>query len=459
MHAIYGFQNSSVSSGVVLSNSTAFVIQPDLNKDPSNRSPDLMLAEACLLANSIGLDVVYSEVIPLTKLRAGTYFGRGVTDKLANLAVDLTIGHQSPLVIVNTTLSPVQQRNLETQIKAKVIDRTQLILEIFGKRAKTHAGRLQVELAALSFQRSRLVRSWTHLERQRGGGGFLGGPGERQIELDRRLLMDRVKRIKMELNEVTRTRALHRNNRLRGETPIVALIGYTNSGKSTLFNRLTGANTLSKNMLFATLDPKMRELTFSSGNKAVIADTVGFISQLPTELIESFKSTLEEVVHADFLLHVHDVSSPLVAEEATDVSQVLTDLGIDNETQKVRVIHVLNKADLIDPRDDLIVSLRNLYPGGVFVSALTGEGVNDVLTYLERQLGKSAVLVKVQISPFDSAARAWLHQNAVVTSSNFDNQGNEQMLVSIRPSDHARFLSRWPWLKGDKSVSHIARSK
>ena len=438
-----------------MSNSISFVIHPELRISPSNRSPDLMLAEACLLANSIGISVVYSEVILLAKLRAGSYFGRGVTEKLANLIVDFTIGHESPIVIINTTLSPVQQRNLETQIKAKVIDRTQLILEIFGARAQTHAGRLQVELAALSFQRSRLVRSWTHLERQRGGGGFLGGPGERQIELDRRILMDRVKRIKVELKEVTRTRALQRNNRLRGETPTVALIGYTNSGKSTLFNRLTGANTLAKDMLFATLDPKMRELNFSSGHKAVLADTVGFISQLPTELIESFKSTLEEVVHADFLLHVHDASSPLVAEEAMDVAKVLADIGIDDETQKTRVINVLNKADLIGDSDELIVSLQNLFPDGVFVSALTGDGLNDVLAYLERHLSKSAVLFKIEISPFDSAARAWLHQNAMVKSSKFNDQGYEQILVSIQPSNHARFLSRWPKLAVSKNIPHL----
>jgi GTP-binding protein HflX len=218
----------------------AFVIHPELRHAPSSRPADLMLEEACLLANAIGLEVVHSEVIALAKLRAGSYFGKGVTERLGDLAEDFTHEIDAPVVIINTSLSPVQQRNLETQIKAKVIDRTQLILEIFGARAQTHAGRLQVELAALSFQRSRLVRSWTHLERQRGGSGFLGGPGERQIELDRRMLMDRVTRIKAELKEVTRTRTLQRSNRLRSETPTLALIGYTNAGKSTLFNRLTG---------------------------------------------------------------------------------------------------------------------------------------------------------------------------------------------------------------------------
>ena len=422
----------------------AFVIHPELRHAPSSRPADLMLDEACLLANAIGLEVVHSEVIALAKLRAGSYFGKGVTERLGDLAEDFTHEIDAPVVIINTSLSPVQQRNLETQIKAKVIDRTQLILEIFGARAQTHAGRLQVELAALSFQRSRLVRSWTHLERQRGGGGFLGGPGERQIELDRRMLMDRVTRIKAELKEVTRTRTLQRSNRLRSETPTLALIGYTNAGKSTLFNRLTGADVLSKDMLFATLDPTMRELDFVSGRKAVLADTVGFISQLPTELVEAFKSTLEEVVHADVLLHVHDASSPLVAEEAADVVKVLGDLGMDAETQAARILHVLNKADLLEAGDEQVASLQNMFSDGVFVSAKTGDGVDDLLAHLDRHLGKSAILATIYITPTDGAARAWLHQNAMVKSSHFDDLGHEQILVSIDPADHARLCARWP---------------
>jgi len=422
----------------------AFVIHPELRHAPSSRPADLMLDEACLLANAIGLEVVHSEVIALAKLRAGSYFGKGVTERLGDLAEDFTHEIDAPVVIINTSLSPVQQRNLETQIKAKVIDRTQLILEIFGARAQTHAGRLQVELAALSFQRSRLVRSWTHLERQRGGSGFLGGPGERQIELDRRMLMDRVTRIKAELKEVTRTRTLQRSNRLRSETPTLALIGYTNAGKSTLFNRLTGADVLSKDMLFATLDPTMRELDFVSGRKAVLADTVGFISQLPTELVEAFKSTLEEVVHADVLLHVHDASSPLVAEEAADVVKVLGDLGMDAETQAARILHVLNKADLLEAGDEQVASLQNMFSDGVFVSAKTGDGVDDLLAHLDRHLGKSAILATIYITPTDGAARAWLHQNAMVKSSHFDDLGHEQILVSIDPADHARLCARWP---------------
>ncbi len=422
----------------------AFVIHPELRDQPSSRPADLMLKEACLLANAIGLEVVYQEVVTLTKLRAGSYFGKGVSDRLGKMAEEFFHEIDAPVVIINTSLSPIQQRNLETQIKAKVIDRTQLILEIFGARAWTHAGRLQVELAALSFQRSRLVRSWTHLERQRGGSGFLGGPGERQIELDRRMLMTRVSRIKTELRNVTRTRTLQRRNRLRSGTPTVALIGYTNAGKSTLFNRLTGADVFSQDMLFATLDPTMRELNFVSGRKAVLADTVGFISQLPTELVEAFKSTLEEVVHANVLLHVHDASSPLVAEEAADVVRVLGELGIDAKGEAVRILHVLNKADLLETSDEQVTRLQNMFADGVFVSAKTGDGVADLLENLEPYLSISAISAKIHITPTDGAARAWLHQNAMVKSSYFDDRGHEHILVSIDPVDHARLRSRWP---------------
>lgn len=424
----------------------AFVIHPELRSQPTSRPADLILNEAILLANAIGLKVVHSEVITIAKLNAGSYFGKGVSARLADLAESSSLNYVSPIVIVNTSLSPVQQRNLETNIRTKVIDRTQLILEIFGARAQTHAGRLQVELAALSFQRSRLVRSWTHLERQRGGGGFLGGPGERQIELDRRMLMERVRRIKSELKEVARTQELQRQNRLRNEIPTIALIGYTNAGKSSLFNRLTGAGVLSKDMLFATLDPTMRELDLASGRKAILADTVGFISHLPTELIEAFKSTLEEVVHADILLQVHDATSPLVAEEAADVDKVINDLGINKDLGKKRFVHVLNKADLLNVGDARIVNLKNMFPNGIFASAVVGDGIDNVLEHLDELLGQSAICITINLTPIDGAARAWLHQNAIVKSSHFDDRGYEQIFAHIDQVELNRLCSRWPGL-------------
>lgn len=405
---------------------------------PLRRSAQMMLEEASLLVEAIGLEVVMAEVVALAKPRAASFLGKGYAERLASLAE----ADEHPLIVVNTALTPVQQRNLETLTDCKVIDRTALILEIFGARAQTHAGRLQVELAALSFQRSRLVRSWTHLERQRGGGGFLGGPGERQIELDRRMLMDRVVRIKKELREVERTRHLQRRNRERGETPTLALIGYTNAGKSTFFNRLTGAGVLSKDMLFATLDPTMRGLEFASGRTAVIADTVGFISQLPTELVEAFKSTLEEVVQADVLVHVHDASSPMIAEEAEDVQSVLADLGIDEEDRAGRVIHILNKADKVPTPDRQ--ALANMFPNSVFTSALTGEGVETALAAIDAHLGAGAIAVVLELGPADGAARAWLYAHSRVTSSEFAEDGAQTLSLVIDPANWARFGSRWP---------------
>lgn len=422
--------------------STAFVIHPDVRTAPLLRPPSMMLEEAALLVEAIGLEVVMAESVAISKPRASSFLGKGYADRLAELAEM----HDHPLIIINTTLTPVQQRNLETLTECKVIDRTALILEIFGARAQTHAGRLQVELAALSFQRSRLVRSWTHLERQRGGGGFLGGPGERQIELDRRMLMDRVVRIKKELKEVQRTRELQRSNRVRSETPTLALIGYTNAGKSTLFNRLTGAGVLSKDMLFATLDPTMRGLVFESGRKAVIADTVGFISQLPTELVEAFKSTLEEVVQADVLLHVHDASSPMVAEEAQDVASVLADLGLDEDTASGRVIHIMNKADRLVDDPDQRETLQNMFPDAVFVSALTGDGIDAAMQQIDTHLSASDFVLDVTIAPPDGAARAWLYANGTVQTSAMNDDGEEQLSVILGQADWARFQARWPKL-------------
>lgn len=425
----------------------AFVIHPDIRTMPLPRGPEAMLEEAVQLVAAISLDVVHAEAVSLHKPRAPTFLGTGFVDRIADIAAE----HDDPVMVVNAALTPVQQRNLETRTKCKVIDRTALILEIFGARAQTHAGRLQVELAALTFQRSRLVRSWTHLERQRGGGGFLGGPGERQIELDRRMLMDRVVRIRKELKEVERTRHLQRGNRQRGEVPTIALIGYTNAGKSTLFNRLTGAGVLSKDMLFATLDPTMRAITLASGREVVLADTVGFISQLPTELVEAFKSTLEEVVQADLLLHVHDAASPLVAEEAGDVRDVLAELGLDEEAQDARLLSVLNKADLLVDRnaegdaaqDDI---LQNLVPDAVRVSALTGAGMDDLLAAIEARIGAGRHVAEVVVGPADGAARAWLFARGDVRHSETSDTGDVRLQVAMETANWARFHARWPGL-------------
>ena len=399
-----------------------------------------MLEEAIGLAEAINLEVVYAQTVPLPAPQASTFLRAGQVEHIGEISED----YENALVIVNSSLSPVQQRNLENKLKCKVIDRTALILEIFGARAQTHAGRLQVELAAMMFQRSRLVRSWTHLERQRGGGGFLGGPGERQIELDRRMLMDRVVRIKQELKDVQRTRHLQRRNRGRGETPTIALVGYTNAGKSTLFNALTGAAVLSKDMLFATLDPTMRQTECPSGRPIVLADTVGFISQLPTELIEAFKSTLEEVVEADLLLHVHDSSSDVMFEEADDVRQVLLDIGFDEERLESDVIHVMNKQD--KSSDALKEAIVQRFPNAIYCSAFNGEGVEDVRMEIESWLSRDDALCKLTLPPAAGQARAWLYERGDVRQSDYDEAGNLHLEVCLAKADKLRFERLFPEL-------------
>ena len=420
---------------------TAFILHPEL-KQPQNqnsgRSASDKLEEAVGLAHAISLDVIHTEILSVNRPRAATVLGPGVIERIAQMAED----NHHPLIIINLSLSPVQHRNLETELKCKVIDRTALILEIFGARAQTHAGRLQVELAALSFQKSRLVRSWTHLERQRGGGGFLGGPGERQIELDRRMLTDQVKQIKSELSDVTRTRHLQRQHRSRNHTPTIVLVGYTNAGKSTLFNLLTGAGVLSQDMLFATLDPTMRQLTLPSSRQLVLADTVGFISDLPTELIEAFKSTLDEVILADLILHVQDASSELLEEEEADVLSVLSSLGLSEEDAKEKIIPVFNKIDAVDSerQDELKASSVSA------VSAVTGDGIDVLLERIDLFFAQAELEVALLLTPAQAQIAAWLHQHGQVLLSEFDEMGRHHLQVRLDEAHHNKLFKSWPEL-------------
>lgn len=385
------------------------MLHPDVRNDRSRRLPEHGLAEAVSLARALPeLEVLGGEVVRLPRLHPGMLFGSG---KVADLK---TRFHEAKvdLVLVDGPVSPVQQRNLEKEWEVKLLDRTGLILEIFADRARTREGVLQVELAALSYQRTRLVRAWTHLERQRGGFGFVGGPGETQLEADRRAIDDQVIRLKRQLDKVVKTRELHRAARRKVPFPIVALVGYTNAGKSTLFNRTTGAEVLAKDMLFATLDPTMRGVTLPSGRKVILSDTVGFISDLPTQLVAAFRATLEEVLEADLILHVRDISHPETAEQAADVADILGSLGVGAGTP---MFEVWNKLDLVDPsaRDSLTVQAEARE--GVFpVSALTGEGVAGLLDAVSQVFDEEKT-ERIMAVPFsDGRRRAWLHAEGVV---------------------------------------------
>lgn len=385
------------------------------------------------LAASIGLVVVHEAVFAIRSRTPATLFGKGQTEQ----AGQAIAANDVQVVVVDAKLTPVQQRNLETAWKCKVIDRTGLILDIFGARARTREGSLQVELAHLEYQRSRLVRSWTHLERQRGGFGFLGGPGETQIEADRRLIGDRITRLKLELEDVRRTRGLHRGARKRVPCPVVALVGYTNAGKSTLFNAITGAAVMAEDQLFATLDPTMRGLALPSGRNIIISDTVGFISDLPTELVAAFRATLEEVAEADIILHVRDIAHPDSAAQRADVLAVLNGLvkdGTLDETWQERCIEVLNKADLLGGIAN--VPLRD--DTGIAVSALTGEGLPALLSAIDRRLAAQLITLICDIPVADGAKLAWLYRHGEVMVRH---DGEEMVHVEVRmnEADRARF--------------------
>ena len=423
----------------------AIVVHPYLKRSDEPRTLDARLEEAKGLARAIDLEVVAALPAPLSELRPSTLMGKGKVEELKALCE----AERPELVICDGQLSPVQQRNLEKAWNVKVLDRTGLILEIFGERARTAEGRLQVELAHLSYQKGRLVRSWTHLERQRGGFGFLGGPGETQIEADRRAIGDRIAKLKRELEDVKRTRQLHREARRRVPFPVVALVGYTNAGKSTLFNKLTSAEVLAKDQLFATLDPTMRGLVLPSKRRIILSDTVGFISDLPTQLVAAFRATLEDVLEADLLLHVRDISHPDAQAQKDDVLDVLSELGVSDATQNA-MIEVWNKIDLIPPAERPTAANGKREPRSVSLSALTGEGFDKLLAMINGTLAKNAIEAELRLEADAGADLAWAYENGDVLKRTNDAKGRVKLRVAIVGAALPKFERRF----GSRLVRH-----
>ena len=423
----------------------AVVIHPD-GRSESPRLAQERLDEASGLARALDLDIRAEEIVRMRKVAPATLFGSGKVDELAALIR----AAEADVAVIDDQLSPVQQRNLEKAWEVKVVDRTGLILEIFGRRARTKEGRLQVELARLDYERSRLVRTWTHLERQRGGTGSTGGPGETQIELDRRLIADRIVKLKAELEEVRRTRGLHRTARKRVPFPTVALVGYTNAGKSTLFNRLTGSEVLAKDLLFATLDTTQRTIRLPQGRPAIIADTVGFVSDLPHELVESFRATLEEVGEADLILHVRDIASPDTEAQAADVEAVLKQIPTP-EGRIRRVLEVWNKIDLLEPeaRETVLGQAERLGDEGkaAAVSAWTGEGLEALREAIAGLIDDDPE-TEIILEPAQGEALAWLYEHGRVTSRETDEDGRTRLVVRLHPAALGRFERQYPHLAG-----------
>ncbi len=422
---------------------TALLICPFLKRGKESGAlftEEDQIEEAMGLTEALDLELSHCEVVKLQQLAPGSFFGKGKLEEIAALSEEL----EPDIIIVNYSLSPVQQRNLEKKWHAKVIDRTGLILEIFGARAQTSEGKIQVELAALEYQRSRLVRSWTHLERQRGGAGFMGGPGETQIEVDRRLIAERITRLKKDLEQVKKSRELQKRSRKKVPFPTVSLVGYTNAGKSTLFNTMTEAEVMAEDLLFATLDPTMRKLELANNSEIILSDTVGFIADLPTDLIAAFRATLEHVQESDVILHVIDVSKDTYTIQRDNVITILKELGIDYEVDQ-RIVEVYNKIDLLDEEDQQrFINKTKFNDNSVWVSALTGQNSDGLIEAIQSKLSEQRYIFWVQLPYSDGRALAWLYEHGHITDRT-DGEDGIRLEFDINPIHSGRFANEYAY--------------